>query len=344
MIDVAAIRTHAKALLEKGTVRAVIGYRNGTAGALAEPFVFTSPEALDEMIFGPGCVQNLSLYLVNDKKERAHRKDADARPIAVVAKGCDARAITVLLQEKHFPRDSVHVIGVSCEGTGVADMKKLAKHVGGKPVLAVEFDGDAAFKVKTADGEQSIPAAEAMAERCLECRSAHPGLADATFGEAKADRAFHAPFQAVKHKMKEDQDDRFAFWARQFDRCLRCYACRSVCPMCYCEECVVDSIQFAVLPDTTADEKANRIKWIERSPNRSESAMYHMVRAIHLAGRCIDCAECERVCPVNIPLRLLNTRLEMEAFETFEYNPGSDMNAPTLTSSFKDTDPNSFIR
>jgi ferredoxin len=344
MIDLAAIKTHAKTLLEKGTVRAVIGYRTSTAGALAEPFVFTDVETVEQMIFGPGCVQNLALYLVNDKKERAHQKAPDNRPVAVVAKGCDAKAITVLLQEKHFKRDSVHVIGVSCEGTGVADMKKLAKAAGGKPVLAVAFDGDDSFLVRTIEGEASVPAAEGMADRCLECRQAHPQLADVTFGEAKADRGFHAPFQAVKHAMKQEQDDRFAFWARQFDRCLRCYACRSVCPMCYCEECVVDSIQFAVLPDTTAEEKANRIKWIERSPARSESAMYHMVRAIHLAGRCVDCAECERVCPVNIPLRLLNTRLEMEAFETFDYNPGSDMNAPTLTSSFRETDPNSFIR
>ncbi|MBF0269738.1 MAG: Coenzyme F420 hydrogenase/dehydrogenase, beta subunit C-terminal domain [Alphaproteobacteria bacterium] len=344
MIDVAALRAHAKSLLEKGTVRAVIGYRKSTAGLLAEPATIAEAAQADDLIFDPTCVQNLALYLVNDKKERAHSRSDDKRPVAVVAKGCDSRAITVLLQEKHFPRESVHVIGVSCEGTGVVDARKLAKKLDGKKALSVTFDGAEAFSVMTEDGAQSIPAALVMAERCLECRSAHPTLSDMTFGEAKADRTLHAPFQAVKARMKDEQDDRWSFWARQFDRCLRCYACRSVCPMCYCEECVVDSISFAVLPDTTADEKADRIKWIERSPARSETAMYHMVRAIHLAGRCVDCAECERVCPVNIPLRLLNTRLEMEAFETFEYNPGSDMNAPTLTSSFRDTDPNSFIR
>ncbi|TAN45021.1 MAG: hydrogenase [Rhodospirillales bacterium] len=344
MIDVAALKAHAKALLEKGTVRAVIGYRKSTAGLLAEPAFITDAAGTDALIYDPSCVQNLALYLVNEKKVQAHSKTPDTRPLAVVAKGCDARAITVLLQEHHFPRESVHVIGVSCEGTGVLDARKLAKRLGGKRALSVAFDGADAFAVTTDQGNESIPAAEVMAERCLECRSAHPQLSDATFGEAKAERGYHTPFQAVKHKIKESEGDRWAFWARQFDRCLRCYACRSVCPMCYCDECVVDSLGFVIAPDTTADEKANRIKWIERSPARSESAMYHMVRAIHLAGRCIDCAECERVCPVNIPLRLLNTRLEMEALETFDYNPGSDPGAPTLTSSFRDTDPNSFIR
>jgi ferredoxin len=114
--------------------------------------------------------------------------------------------------------------------------------------------------------------------------------------------------------------------------------------MCYCDECVVDSTSFIVSPTTTAEEKANRIRWIQRSTTPAENAMYHMVRAMHLAGRCIDCAECERVCPVNIPLRLLNTSLEQEALEMFEYTPGTDPAQPSLISSFRDGDPNDFIR
>jgi len=69
-----------------------------------------------------------------------------------------------------------------------------------------------------------------------------------------------------------------------------------------------------------------------------------MVRAIHLAGRCIDCGECERVCPMDIPIRFLNKKLEKDAKELFDYEAGFDPEQPSLVSSFKDEDPEDFIR
>jgi len=164
------------------------------------------------------------------------------------------------------------------------------------------------------------------------------------FGEVVTTRGFDEPFRAAKAAQEASEEARWATWEHHFDRCLRCFACRAVCPMCYCPECVVDSTTFVNLPTTTAEDKANRIRWCERSASVSESAVYHLTRAIHLAGRCIDCGECERVCPVNIPLRLLNTKLEMEAFEQFDYEAGRDFEQASLLSSFRDEDPNSFIR
>ena len=114
--------------------------------------------------------------------------------------------------------------------------------------------------------------------------------------------------------------------------------------MCYCDECVVDSINLAVTADTTADEKAQRIRWIQRSAESSENLIYHLVRAIHLAGRCIDCGECERACPLDIPLRFLNKKLEKEAKELFGYEVGFDAALPALISCFRDEDPQDFIR
>ncbi len=341
MINLQDIRDTARDLLAKNEVRAVIGYRRGTNGMLAEPVTITKPEQADELVWDPTCFHNLSRYLVEDRKFLAHARQNPSLPIAIIAKGCDARSTAVLLQEHYFKREEVYIIGVSCEGTGVLDERKLASK--GIQASDAAFDGDD-FVFATAQGEQRIPAREVMADRCLECREPFPKEHNIALGENKTGRELEAPFAALKRFEEQDAATRWKFWEHQFDRCIRCYACRSVCPMCYCEECVVDSIRFPVTGQTTAEEKGNRIRWIERSAVHSENITYHMTRVLHLAGRCIDCNECERVCPVNIPLRLLNNKMEREAREQFGYEPGASIGGPSLTASFLDKDPGSFIR
>jgi ferredoxin len=340
MVEIEKLRAHAKELLEKGKVGSVLGYRRGTAGmGAAEPAFVERPEDVDELVWDPTCVHNLASQL-----KRARKELRGGKPVGIVAKGCDSRALVVLLQEKALKREDVHIIGVSCEGTGVVDQRKLARHLAGNRPKQVRFDGDGAFIVTTRLGEVRVPAKEILADRCLECRVPAPAEHDVLFGEKGKARDYSTAFTGASAMEARSEPERWAFWEGQFERCLRCYACRSVCPMCYCDECVVDSTAFVVAAGTTADDKANRIKWIERSNKSSENSMYHLTRAIHLAGRCIDCGECERACPVNIPLRLLNTKLEKDAKELFDYEPGVDAGLPSLVSSFRDTDPNGFIR
>lgn len=353
MVNLQDIRERAKALLENGEARAVLGFTEGTAGNMATPKIITQPEEADGLVWDPTCVHNLALYLVEERKREmgghgpatseVTDEDGKPKPIAIVAKGCDSRAVNVLLQENYFKRDDVHVLGVSCEATGMIDQYKLAKKLDGKQAVKTAFNGGDKFKITTNDGDVQVPVADVMADRCLECRHPHPVISDDVFGE-EAERNFQAPFTEVDKIDSSSLDKRWAYWKHQFDRCIRCFACRSVCPMCYCDECVVDSITFAVSPETSAEEKANRIKWIERSNTTSDNMGYHLVRAMHLAGRCVDCGECERVCPMNIPVRMLNNVLEREANDTFGYDVGMEPDQPSFVSSFRDDDPNDFIR
>lgn len=341
MVELEKLKAHAKELLEKGKVGCVLGYRKGSAGmGAAEPTFVTRPDDVDSLVWDPTCVHNLAGQVKKARRE----KSALGKPIGIVAKGCDSRTLVVLMQENVLKREDVHIIGVACEGTGVIDQRKLARHLQGNRPKNVRFDEAGGISVTTRLGEVAVPAKAVLADRCLECRVPAPPTHDVLFGEKGVARDFDSAFTMAKAMEAKPEAERWAFWQKQFDRCLRCYACRSVCPMCYCDECVVDSTAFVVAAGTTADDKANRIKWIERSNTTADNSMYHLTRAMHLAGRCIDCGECERSCPVNIPLRLLNTKLEKDAKELFDYEPGVQADLPSLVSSFRDTDPNGFIR
>jgi formate dehydrogenase subunit beta len=343
MVKIEDLKEEARRLLSEGKVKYIIGYGRDSESGKAIPVFLKKPEEVDGLVWDPTCFHNLVRFLVDEKRRKARQKQPDTRPVGIVVKGCDSRAINILLQEKFIDRQDVYILGVSCEGTGVVDERKLAKKAGGKKARRIAPKDKDTFTVETEGESFDIPAVDVLAERCLECVANVPVVFDVLFGD-KSQRSVAKPFGSVEKVESMPSADRWEFWSEQLAKCVRCYACRSVCPMCYCDECVADTINFAVAADTTAEEKAQKIKWVEKSPELSENIFYHLVRAIHLAGRCIDCGECERACPVNIPLRFLNKKMEKEAKELFGYDVGFDPDKPALVSCFREEDPQDFIR
>ncbi|MBM3163147.1 MAG: 4Fe-4S ferredoxin [Chlorobi bacterium] len=121
---------------------------------------------------------------------------------------------------------------------------------------------------------------------------------------------------------------RFEYWKEQFSKCIKCYACRQACPMCYCRRCIVD---------------VNQPQWVSTSSHTLGNFEWNLVRAFHLAGRCAACGACDRACPVNIPLRLINYRMGKEVKEAFDYFAGESSDQNPVLASFRQDDPETFI-
>ncbi len=166
----------------------------------------------------------------------------------------------------------------------------------------------------------------AKAQKCDDCPTDMSPVADYQFGERKT--RDDAEYKALERIEKMTPEERWQFFEEQFEKCQRCYACRQVCPLCYCELCIADQ---------------QDPKWIESSRKLSANTMWHLVRAYHLAGRCSDCGECQRACPEGIPMRLLNVSIEKLVKDEFGVRPGTvpDEVPPLVT--LAEDDPDSIM-
>ncbi len=124
-------------------------------------------------------------------------------------------------------------------------------------------------------------------------------------------------------------EQRRQFWAEQFSRCLKCYACRAACPLCYCSRCTVE---------------CNQPQWIPVPAHDLGNLEWNVMRAMHLAGRCVNCGDCSRACPVGIPLYLLNQELIQEVLTHFAFRSGMAAKGDNPMSTFKPNDTEDFIR
>jgi ferredoxin len=123
-------------------------------------------------------------------------------------------------------------------------------------------------------------------------------------------------------------EERWNFWIKELSECFKCYACRAACPMCYCKRCAVEQ---------------NRPQWIPVASHALGNLEWHVNRAMHLAGRCVNCDACYNACPKGIPINFLTKLMLADAHEVFGYE-GPSLNQGNLLSTFKPDDKENFIR
>ena len=281
----------------------VICWQKGYDPLHNTPLFMRTEADVDKLDWGPLCVHNPAVYLPSFRGKK----------IGVVVKGCDSRSVVELLQEKLIDRENVVIFGMPCEG--VIDLSRVKAKlveagVSAGNVEAVSSDGKTVSV--TAGGKAvAMPLAEVSADKCRRCQFPNAVLADTYLGDPIPPTTPAAPVDADMAALDAmSVPERMAFWRFQMDRCIRCYACRNACPMCVCRDhCIAQS---------------REPHWLTQEDTATEKFMFQIVHAMHLAGRCTECGECQRACPMDITVLALKKHLNRTIHDIFDYQAGVD--------------------
>jgi len=325
------LREEARNLLSEKKVDVIIGYEAGTLPLVMTPCFITDPADAVRLVYNPLCVQNLAKYvtdILGQHRETERRLKPEARTkktVGIVARGCTSRSLVIQLQERQFDREEIVILGVPCRG--FVDNRKLSARVGGREITAGSLQ-DVTIIVETAKGAAEIPLAEVTADNCLTCRFNNPVLQDRMLGEAALPMDADREYLSVEEFSGLPERERWQYFVKEMDKCIRCNACRNACPSCYCRSCFAEQSQP---------------QWIGIGTERSDSEAFQLMRLFHMAGRCVDCGSCVAVCPMNVDLRTYLKKLDSDAWNLFGHRAGLSSEEPALLSTFREDDRQDFI-
>lgn len=318
------LKVIAARLFDEGKVDCFLAYERGTVSFKATPLIARKKEDLERVWVEDDFAPNLSVYL----------KEVRGR-IGIVVKGCDSRSLISLLKEGQIQRENFYVVGISCPGQ--IDLRKLARAAACQPEEVEEIVRKGTGVLVRVQGEEkTLPRPQALLGKCLRCRYPKPLIFDTLLpGEYVSPVDLENPGGIDLESSLQDElrgkpfPEKWAFWAGQFERCIRCYACRNVCPACFCPRCIVEE---------------NLPQWVSPLPTRGDNFVFHLMRLMHVTGTCTSCGECERACPMGIPLMKLNEKMTDDLKELFDFIAGVDVDKPLPLRTYRQEDPNDFIK
>jgi formate dehydrogenase (coenzyme F420) beta subunit len=309
------IRNIAQKLLEKGTVDVFIGYKKGTVAMMNEPVLIKDPSEVEFLHWDSHCGLNLCNYLTG-------RKDR----IGIVANGCNSRNIVTHIIENQIKREQLYIVGIPC--TGIIDHRAVKRAVGNREILEVT-EQDESFTVRGKGFQETFQKKDFLRTNCAVCLHRNPVEYDEMVSAPVPEQEGVEPFKDVEGVEKKSADEKRRFFTRLISSCIRCYACRNACPLCYCPTCFVDE---------------SRPQWVGKSIDPVDTMTFHFLRAYHCAGRCTDCGACETVCPVGIPVRQFTKKLNKDVFELFGWEAGVRADQRPPLDVYRPDDYNEFIK
>jgi coenzyme F420-reducing hydrogenase beta subunit len=309
------LRDIAHKLLTEQTVDVILGFKNGTLPLRTTPCVISNPEDADQLVWNATCENNLTKYLMEQRGT-----------IGVTAKGCDARAIVACILENQIDRENVYIIGLPC--SGVLDRKKVETTLNGKEVQEATVNGHQII-LKGAGFELTFPVKDYLDDTCQSCQHRNPPIYDVLVGDPVPEQMSDAEHLSASRHDAESVEERWEYFTKELSKCIRCYACKNVCPLCYCQECFVDQ---------------NMPTWLGKTNALSDVVVYHIVRVFHMAGRCVDCGACSRACPVGIDLRELTQKMVQLVKDEYGFEAGLSLDVLPPLTTFQQDDAEEFIK
>jgi ferredoxin len=308
------IRIAHRLLVEK-QVDVVLGFQQGTIPMMSQPILIQEPEHVERIHWDSFCGSNLATYL-------PQRRDR----VAVVTKGCDSRNVVLQILENQIKREQLYIIGVPCQG--MVDRRRVLAKLNGREPLAVSETSEH-LSIKGETFEETLKRTEYLRENCVICTHRNPVIYDELVADLTPEQSDLDRYQDIHAVETKSADERWYHFEELLTPCIRCYACRNACPMCYCPTCFVDE---------------SMPQWLGKSIDPVDTRTFHFLRAYHLAGRCTDCGNCERACPLGIKVRQLTKKLEKDIIELYGYEAGLSLDQRPPLDTYRPDDPQEFIR
>ncbi|MBF0206600.1 MAG: 4Fe-4S binding protein [Oligoflexia bacterium] len=283
------LRQYAANILRDGRVKLLIGYGEGGDGRVVPMFITaTEIERCSQLIYDQRCTYNLSVYLLKAEIKSLWSGAVNlSGKVALVAKVETVRSALGLIAENQIKKEDLCLLGVRGVGAVAA-------------AGAVGTEGD----------WSSI---SSYCERVFDVGEDVGG----DIGEKNSHRLPEKLDQEIDALLKKSPEERLHFWRQHFASCIRCYACRQICPHCFCSTCIVEK---------------SMPQWVSPVSSESGNFSWNIIRAYHLVGRCVGCGECARACPMGLRLDLLNRYMVKMVQEKYSFKAGlSAEDKPPLT-------------
>lgn len=283
-------------LLDEKKVDVFFGFKKAESPLHPQPAFFTDSSQLSDMVYNGLCQNNLATFIP--------RYPLGTR-IGLVVRGCENRSVNHLIVEKQHARENIFMVGIPC--AGLVDWHKVVDAFGEEMTAVTETDNEVVINFR--DRQVLTPREQLLHDSCLRCVHPNPLTADITIGEPKPEGDPSIARQAVEQFSSLYNSEKLAWFRKEAERCIRCYACREACPMCYCTECFVDHTEP---------------RWTESTVSPAGMQAWHIVRAFHQSGRCVSCGACERACPMDIKMTYLTDKLNENMLAKYQFECGMD--------------------